>query len=46
MKRAYDLDAYKLAEALSAVVWQTLISVTKVEELGPKLNKFINSTKA
>jgi hypothetical protein len=24
----------------------TLISGTKVEELGPKLNKFINSTKA
>jgi hypothetical protein len=35
MKRVYELDVYKLAEHKAIV-----------EKLGPKLNTFINSTKA
>jgi len=35
IKRVYELDAYKLAEYKAIV-----------EKLGPKLNTFINSTKA
>jgi hypothetical protein len=39
MKRVYELDVYKLAEELSE--YKAI-----VEKLGPKLNAFINSTKA
>jgi len=35
MKRVYELDVYKLAKYKAIV-----------EKLGPKLNAFINSTKA
>jgi len=45
MKRVYELDVYKLAEALSDMAIATLISGTKIEALGPKLNAFINGTK-
>ena len=44
MKRVYELDVYKLAEELSesnATEYKAI-----VEKLGPKLNVFINSTKA
>ncbi|MEA2101193.1 MAG: hypothetical protein U9P80_01295, partial [Thermodesulfobacteriota bacterium] len=83
MKRVYELDVYKLAEALSDMVWhdfdkwnkkvqntvgyqiirssswlrklirRKILSESRaieykaiVEKLGPKLNAFVNSTKA
>jgi len=47
MKRGYDLYDYKLAEALEEKVYlsQTRQNII-VEKLGPKLNAFINITKA
>jgi hypothetical protein len=44
MKRVYELDVYRLAEELSKSNARGYKAI--VEKLGPKLNTFINSTKA
>ena len=62
MKRVYELDVYRLAEALSdeetkswlrKLIRRKVLSESNareykaiVDKLGPKLNAFINSTKA
>jgi len=44
MKRVYELDVYKPAEALSESKATEYKEI--VEKLGPNLNAFIKSTKA
>ena len=39
MKEVYELDVYQLAEDLSDLIWYAF------DELGPRLNAFIRSTK-
>jgi len=39
MKEMYKLDIYKLSETLSDKIWYAF------DELGPKINVFIRSTK-
>ena len=46
MKRVYELDVYKLAEELSDSESKMTEYKAIVDKLGPKLNAFINSTKA
>ena len=53
MKHVYELDVYKLSDELSDMVWHDFDNRNKkvlykiiVDKLGPKLNAFINSTKA
>ncbi len=55
MKDIYELDVYKLAEQISDFIWygydawtqktQQTIGYQIIDELGPKLNAFIKSTK-
>ncbi len=52
MKEIYELDVYKLSDQLSDLIWQGYdvwpkkVQYTKIiDELGPKLNTFIKSTK-